>query len=175
MDVFEVIQKRREITHFWKKSISSTDLEQILNSAYLSPTGNNLPSREFVLVTKPEKLQHLAQATPFVPWLAESAAAIVITGRPDVSKYWLQDSSIASGFIWLSATELGLGTAFGAIYHSEDADESLKREDYVRAALSIPNDRRIVAILGLGYPEQVPPAKSLLPRESIIHYEKFIV
>ena len=103
------------------------------------------------------------------------AAAIVITGRPDVSKYWLQDSSIASGFIWLSATELGLGTAFGAIYHSEDADESLKREDYVRAALSIPNDRRIVAILGLGYPEQVPPAKSLLPRESIIHYEKFIV
>ena len=72
MDVFEAIQKRREITHFRKKSISSTDLEQILNSAYLSPTGNNLPSREFVLVTKPEMLQHLAQATPFVPWLAES-------------------------------------------------------------------------------------------------------
>ena len=86
----------------------------------------------------------------------------------------MQDSSIASGFIWLSATELGIGAAFGAIYHAEDADESVKREDYVRTALSIPNDRRIVAILGLGYPEQIPPAKSLLPRESIIHYEKFI-
>ena len=153
MNVFEVIQTRREITHFQKKSIPLTDLEQILNSAYLSPTGNNLPSREFILVTKREKLQHLAQSTPFVPWLAESAAAIVITGRPDVSKYWLQDSSIASGFIWLSSTELGIGTAFGAIYHSEDADESEKRENYVRSTLSIPNDRRIVAILGLGYPE----------------------
>ena len=79
-----------------------TDLEQILNSAYLSPTGNNLPSREFILVTKPEKLQHLAQATPFVPWLAQSAAAIVITGRPDVSKYWLQDSSICQWFYLVS-------------------------------------------------------------------------
>ena len=76
-------------------------------------------------VTNPEMLQHLAHATPFVPWLAEAAAAIVITGRADISKYWLQDASIASGFIWLSSTELGLGSAFGAIYHAEDADESL--------------------------------------------------
>ena len=73
-------------------------------------------------------MQHLSKATPFVPWLAESAAAIVITGRPDVSKYWPQDASIASGFIWLSITELGLGAAFGAIYHAEDANESSQTE-----------------------------------------------
>ena len=174
MHVFEAIQTRREITHFQEKAIRSETLEQVLNSAYLAPAGNNLPSREFITITNSEMLQHLAHTTPFVPWLAEAAAAIVITGRPDISKYWLQDASIASGFIWLSATELGLGAAFGAIYHAEDADESTRREDYVRTALSIPKDRRIVAILGLGYPEQIPPAKSLLPRESIIHSEKFI-
>ncbi|MCQ6274234.1 nitroreductase family protein [Bacillus sp. V3B] len=173
MNVFEAIKKRREITHFQKKQIPSEILEQILNAAYLAPAGNNLPSREFIAVTQPETLQHLAQATPFVPWLAESAAAIVITGRPEVSKYWLQDASIASGFIWLSATELDIGAAFGAIYHAEDTDESAKRENYVRDALSIPQDRRIMAILGLGYPEKQPPAKSLLLRESIVHHDHF--
>jgi len=144
-----------------------------MDAGYLSPAGNNLPSREFILVQKPDMLQHLAKATPFVPWLEGSHAAIVITGRPDISKYWLQDASIASGFIWLSATELDLGAAFGAIYHAEDADESAKRENYVREALSIPQDRRIVAILGLGYPETLPPAKTQLPRETIVHYNQF--
>jgi nitroreductase len=173
MNVFETIQKRREITKFLDKQISQERLNQILNAGYLSPAGNNLPSREFVLVQKPEMLQYLAKATPFVPWLEGSQAAIVITGRPEISKYWLQDASIASGFIWLSATELGLGAAFGAIYHAEDAEESSKRENYVREALAIPQDRRIVSILGLGYPETVPPTKTQLPRETIIYYDQF--
>ncbi|MDQ0218046.1 nitroreductase [Peribacillus cavernae] len=173
MDVFEAIRKRREITHYLDKSIPDEDLERILDSAYLAPSGNNLPSREFILVTKRESLQHLAQSTPFVPWLAKAAAAIVVTGRPEESKYWLQDASIACGFIWLSAVELGLGAAFGAIYHAEDANESAQREGYVRETLTIPNDRRVVAILGLGYLEKEPAAKQLLPKESLIHYEQF--
>ncbi len=173
MNVFESIQKRREITRFLDKQIPSQQLEQLLEAAYLSPAGNNLPSREFILIKKREMLEHLAQATPFVPWLAEATAAIVITGCPKVSKYWLQDASIASGFIWLSATELGVGAAFGAIYHAEDQNESQKREDYVREALSIPSDRRVVAILGLGYPKEEPPAKKLVRRESIIYYDKY--
>ncbi len=173
MNVFEAIKKRREITVFQDKQIPKEVLEQILNAGHLSPAGNNLPSREFILVQDPEMLKHLSKSTPFVPWLEGASAAIVITGRPDISKYWLQDASISSGFIWLASTELGLGAAFGAIYHAEDAAQSFKRENYVRQALSIPEDRRIVAILGLGYPEKLPPAKSQLPRETIVHYDQF--
>ena len=173
MNVFEAIKKRREITVFQDKQIPKEVLEQVLNAGYLSPAGNNLPSREFILVQDPKMLKHLSKATPFVPWLEGASAAIVITGRPDISKYWLQDASISSGFIWLTSTELGLGAAFGAIYHAEDATQSFKRENYVRQALSIPEDRRIVAILGLGYPEKLPPAKSQLPRETIVHYDQF--
>lgn len=173
MDVFEAIQKRREITNFLDTPIAKEKLEQVLNAGYLAPAGNNLPSREFVLAEKRDMLNHLSRATPFIPWLEKAAAAIIVTGRPNISKYWLQDASIASGFIWLSATELGLGAAFGAIYHAEDATESAKRENYVRQALSIPQNRRIVAILGLGYPEELPPAKSQLPRETIVHYDQF--
>ncbi|REJ22158.1 MAG: nitroreductase [Bacillaceae bacterium] len=173
MNVFEAIQKRREMTKFLDQPIPNERLEQILEAAYLAPSGNNLPSREFILITNREKLDELANATPFVSWLKEAKAAIAVTGCPEVSKYWLQDASIACGFIWLTATELGLGAAFGAIYHSQDQAESKKKEDFVRTALNIPSDRRVVAILGLGYPEKEPPAKEMVRKESIIHYERF--
>ena len=62
MNVFEAIQTRREITHFQKKPILSETLEQVLNSAYLSPAGNNLPSREFIAITNQDMLQHLAHS-----------------------------------------------------------------------------------------------------------------
>lgn len=93
MNIKETIRQRREITHYLEKPISEEELQQLLNAGYLSPTGNNLPSREFVLITNRAMLEHLALSTPFVPWLAEAQAAIVITGRPSVSKYWLQDAS----------------------------------------------------------------------------------
>lgn len=173
MNVMEAIEKRREITKYQKKPIEKEKLEKLLNAGYFAPAGNNLPSREFILVTKRDALQHLAQSTPFVPWLADAAAAIIVTGRPDISKYWLQDASIASGFIWLTAADLNIGAAFGAVYHAEDAVESKRREDFVRNALSIPADRRVIAILGLGYPEQEPAVKKLPARQSIVYYDQF--
>ncbi|WP_349305430.1 nitroreductase [Bacillus sp. FJAT-50079] len=86
-----------------------------------------------------------------------------------MSKY----ASIASAFIWLTAEELGIGVGFGAVYHSEDQEESERRETYARQALNIPLDRRIVAILGLGYPEVKPKAKKMLSRDETVFYEKY--
>ena len=173
MNVLNAIQHRREITRFQNKKIPKEELEKILDAGYLAPSGNNLPSKELLLVANQEMLKQLSKTTPYVPWLANAAAAIVVLGRPDISKYWLQDTSIASGFIWLEAVELGVGGAFGAIYHSEDQQESDRREGYVREALNIPADRRVVAILGLGYPQEQPSTKNHIARESIIHYETF--
>lgn len=73
----------------------SEQLEKLLDAGYYSPSGNNLPSREFIVVTKRNKLDQLAKTTSFMPRLKEAQSAVVVTGRPDASKYWLQDASIA--------------------------------------------------------------------------------
>ena len=171
MDVMEAIEKRREITSYDDRLIPKDVLENILNAGYLAPAGNNLLSRELILVTKRETLDQLSIATPFVPWLKEAKAAIVVTGRPDISKYWVQDGSIASGFIWLAAVEHQLGAAFGAIYHATDEEESMKRENHVKQTVNIPDDRRVLSIIGLGYPKQDLKPKKHLPRESVVYYE----
>lgn len=173
MSVLDVIRSRREITRFQERKIPSKVLSDIAESAYYAPSGNNLLSREFIIIENRQMLNHLEKTTPFMKWMSTAQAAIVVTGRPNISKYWLQDASIASAFVWLTATDLVVGVGFGAVYHSENAEESKVRETYVRDALQIPSDRRIVAILGLGYPDEKPKAKKMLERQETMFYETF--
>jgi nitroreductase len=173
MDVLSTIEKRREITHFRKASIPEDVLDGLIRSLYLSPSGNNLPSREFVLVTNRDRLLELSSTTPYMKWLAEAGAGVVITGNPALSKYWLQDASIAGGFLWLTAVSYGLGAAWGAVYHSEDTVESVKRENYVRGLLLIPDEHRVVAIIGLGYPAHDPQPKTMYPLETVFHRDSY--
>lgn len=173
MDVMSAIEQRREITKFKDTPISPEVLDQLIRSLYLAPSGNNLPSREFVVITDREMLRSLSAASPYMKWLEQAAAGIVITGNPALSKYWLQDASIAGSFLWLASVSLGLGAAWGAVYHSEDAEESAKREDYVRSLLGVPPELRVVAIIGLGYPDAVPDPKEMVPPESVVHREKY--
>lgn len=172
-DVMSAIEERREITKFKPDPIPRDVLDTLIRSLYLSPSGNNLPSREYIVVENKEMLRALTSTTPYMPWLADAAAGVAIVANPGESKYWLQDASIASGFVWLAAVSLGLGAAWGAVYHSEDAEESKRREDHVRGLLGVPESYRVLAILGFGYPDEVPPAKSKYPLERVLHKETF--
>jgi nitroreductase len=173
MDVLSAIEKRREITRFTPDPIPQDVMDKLVRSLYLAPSGNNLPSREFILITEKDTLRALTPTTPYMKWLEQAAAAAVIIASPKVSKYWLQDASIAGGYLWLTAVSLGLGAAWGAVYHSEDEAESKRREDMVRNLLGIPDTYRVVAIMGLGYPASEPPEKEMYPMERVFHQEKF--
>lgn len=173
MDVMTAIEQRREITKFKPDPIPQEVLDTLIRSLYLAPSGNNLPSREFIVVQNKAMLKALASTTPYMPWLEHAAAGIVIAAHPAESKYWLQDASISSAFVWLAAVSLGLGAAWGAVYHAEDAEESKRREDHVRGLLNIPATYRVLAILGFGYPAETPPAKRMYPLERVLHMEKF--
>lgn len=173
MNVLTAIKERREITQFTAEKLHDEQLEQLIQALYYSPTGNNLPSREFILVTDQAMLRSLTPTTPYMKWLADAAAGFVIMGNPDVSKYWLQDATLAGGYLWLAAQSLGIGAAWGAVYHAEDAEESAKREQFARQLLSIPEHLRVVAIIGLGYPAVQPAAKKMVPLQRIFHRDMF--
>lgn len=173
MDVLTAIKERREITQFNAEPIHRDQIEQLIQALHYAPTGNNLPSREFILVMDKKMLQALTPATPFMKWLEQSACAFVLVGNPEESKYWLQDATLAGGYLWLAAQSLGIGAAWGAIYHSEDHEESNKRESYVRERLDIPESLRVVAVIGLGYAAVQPSTKAMLPLERVFHRETF--
>ncbi|MEW9033987.1 MAG: nitroreductase family protein [Planifilum fimeticola] len=57
MDVLTAIEKRREITRFKTDPIPDRLMDALLQSLYLAPSGNNLPSREFIVVKDREMLR----------------------------------------------------------------------------------------------------------------------
>ncbi|NLI68046.1 MAG: nitroreductase [Bacilli bacterium] len=173
MDVFEAIKKRREITKYEERPIPNDVLERVVDAGYFAPTGNNLPSKNLIVIKNRETLDRLAETTPYMKWLKEAQAAIAVTANPEVSKYWLQDASIACAFIWLQCVEEGLGSAFGAVFNNEDEEESIQRESYAREILEIPDENRVIAVLGIGYPKEHPAPKKHIDREKIVRYEKF--
>lgn len=173
MEVITAIKQRREITQFTSDRIHGEHLDQLIQALHYSPSGNNLPSREFILVTDRHMLKALTPATPYMTWLEHSAAAFAIVGNPEVSKYWLQDATLAGGYLWLAAHSLGIGAAWGAIYHSEDDEESERRENFVRELLDIPESRRVVTVIGLGYPAIQPASKKMIPLEQVLHRDTY--
>lgn len=173
MDVMKAIQLRREITEFTAEPIPPAVKDQLVQALALSPTGNNLPSREFIWVDDKPMQEILSGTSPYMKWLNQTAAAVVLIGNPAVSKYWLQDATIAASFLWLAAVDNGLGAAWGAVYHSEDAEESARRENHVRTHLNIPEEYRVVAIIGLGYAAAGPKPKTMIPLERIYHEGMF--
>lgn len=173
MKIIEAIECRREITRFRPEPIPEEVFQTLLHALHLAPAGNNSISREFVVVRDRTRLDALANTTPYMAWLREAALGVVIIADPGVSKYWLQDATLAGGFLWLAAVEQGLGMAWGAVYHSEDDDESARRENYARGLLAIPAAKRVVAILGVGYPAVLPPPKKLHPKNAVFHLETY--
>lgn len=173
MDVMSAIEKRREITSFKQEAVSAEILEQLVRALYLAPSGNNLPSRESIVVTDRDMLNQLSTTTPYMKWLEQAAVGFVITGNPELSKYWLQDATIAGSFLWLASTSFQLGAAWGAVYHSEDAEESKRRESSVRELLNIPQSLRVIAIIGVGHPAVEPAPKQMYPIEKVLHHERY--
>lgn len=161
MHVLEAIHQRREITHFRPDPLPPEIQSQLENALFLAPTGNNTLSRRFIWVRSRARLDQLSQTTPYMPWLREAAMAVVVLAEPAASKYWLQDATLAGAFLWLAAVDLGVGMAWGALYPSEDAEESRRREEYVRRLLHIPEQFRVIAIWGLGWLKEVAPSDRL--------------
>lgn len=173
MQVIESIKSRRSIKKYQAKPISKEVALKLIEAASMAPTGANKQPWEFVLFTDKSKLAHLSKCHQYSAWLADAALGVALVGDPDRGKYWLEDCCCAAENLWLAATDMGLGVAWGAVFQNFDSTESEKRESFVREALGIPKKYRVIALLGLGYPADEPKTKELRKLEEIVHWEKF--
>lgn len=73
------------------------------------------------------------------------------------------DLSIATSFMILEATELGLGTCWLGGFD----------ENMVKKILDIPEEIRIVAMTTIGYPSEHPQPRPRKTSDEIICYEKY--
>lgn len=168
MELFEAITQRCSVRSFQDKPVETDKLQRVLEAGRLAPSGNNRQSWKFVAVTDLKVRQQLAELSE-QPFLAQAPVVIAVVGlTPDrVMSCDIPgdpvDCSIAASFMMLAAADLGLGTCW--IGHFE--------QERCRAALHVPAEAKVVALLPLGYPQQAPRARSRKGLSEVVSYDRF--
>jgi nitroreductase len=136
---------------FSDRPVDDEALAAVLGAARVAPSADNLQTWRFVVVRAAETRARLGEAAGGAVGATLHSAplgvavcgvrAFVTRKRREQPFVWI-DVPIALSHLLLQATELGLGCAW-----THQLDEAR-----VRATLSIPDDVRVVALLGLGWP-----------------------
>ncbi len=164
MDVLRAIEKRRSIRKYKRDPIPQEKLELILEAARLAPSAGNKQPWHFVVVEDQTRKEALVKASDQHTFMSDAAAIVVAVGDPEKSANWFEkDTMIAIEHMVLAATSLGYGTCWiGAFDENE-----LKR------LLKIPDGQKVVALLPIGVPDQIPGPKSRMMLPEIFFKEEW--
>ena len=166
MDIQEAINIRKSIRKYKNKQISDEVISELLDAARKAPSAKNVQSHKYFIVKDRVVRNKLIEAGVFKqPFVHNAPLIIICCADPsqypkstDVDEtpvnYAYIDLSIATSFLVLRATELGLGTVFVAwIYR-----------DKIKEILDIPQNYIIPFVIPIGYPDEVPNPK---PRKDL--------
>lgn len=177
MDAFEAIHKRRAVRQYCPDPVTKEDIHTVLDAANWTPSAMNHQQWEFVVVTDkkihemgecyraiveeytrnwdPSPLRGSLSREEFIRFAGTCGDAPVVivvltdtNDSPDLRKANLESASAAMENLLLAATALGLGTCW--------MTGPLRDEKALRSILAIPDDKEIVAITPLGYPQGKP-------------------
>ncbi|HBF36825.1 MAG TPA: NAD(P)H-dependent dehydrogenase/reductase [Firmicutes bacterium] len=166
--VLSLIQKRRSIRKYFKKSIEPEKLKALIEAALRSPSSRALYPWEFIVVDQPDMLQKLAVSKNYgSSFLKDAVLAMVICADSKRSDIWIEDAAIAGTYIQLTAQSLGLGSCWIQI-RERMHDDHQTAEEFIRNVMEIPERLKVDSIIAIGYPDEAPPAHS----EDELQYEK---
>lgn len=173
----DAIRSRRSIKRFTDRALTRGEIEALLEAAALAPNhrltqpwrfyvlgpnareayGRALGERKAKKIDDPALAQNTREATAAehraLPLMI--AVSVVKTDDPEIAEEDYAAAMMAIQNLALAAVEHGLGTHLktGAIMQDAAA----------RAAVGLPENERIVAIVNVGEPAETPPPKSRQP------------
>lgn len=147
----ELVKKRRSHRKFTDEKLTEEQIQTIIETALMSPTGKSLHSCSFCVVENPELIARLSQAkNAGSQFAAEAQCCIVVMGDPTISDVWIEDASAAAMSILYQVEDLGLGACWVQIRSRQDA-EGRESESVVREILTLPENMRVVCFLAIGH------------------------
>ncbi len=166
--MLELLKKRRSIRKFKDADVEKEKVDKLVKAALLSPSAKNLQDWEFVVVDDRETLYKLSQAREHgSTFLKGAPLGIVVLGESERNDVWIEDTSIASVLIQVTAESLGLGSCWIQMRNRQHNEDKTAGE-YVREILGIPDNLEVASIIAVGYPDETKNPRS----ENKLRYEK---
>lgn len=147
MEVKDAIEKRRAYRSLDSIEIERDLIEDLAKTAQLSPSCMNQQPWKFIFIDEKEQLTKLfTTLSSGNKWVERASLIIAVFSKPKNDcvigerLYYLFDTGMATAFIILRATELGLVAHPIAGFNEEKAKE----------ILGIPEDMRLITLLTIG-------------------------
>ena len=172
--LISLLQKRRSIRKFQPLKVEAEKIDMLIEAALRSPSSRGIFPWEFVVVKKKNILGKLSKSKETgSAFLANAPLGIVVCADQKKSDVWIEDASIASIIIHLTAASLGLGSCWIQI-RERMHNKTDSAELYIAELLKLPANLKILSIIGIGYAaEQKPPHEKEKLQYSKIHREVY--
>lgn len=178
MNVLSAIKTRRSVRNFKSKPVTDAVIKQLIDAARMAPSGNNAQPSCYVVVSSKKTKEKLRRAGVFYQSFVYDAPAIVVCcANPNIYKSiasvksWdgpneeraIRDLSIASSYLVLRATELGLGTCYiGWV-----------KRNKIKKVLNIPKSYIVPYVIVVGYAAERPESTEKKKLNEIIHFDEW--
>ena len=168
-----LLEKRRSIRKYLEKTIEPEKVDKLIEAALRSFSGKGGQPWEFVIVDDRDMLLKLSTAKPGGATFLKNATLGIVVCADQSSDTCVEDASIASAIIHLSATDLGLGSCWIQIRNRNHSD-GRPAQEYIAELLGIPSNLMVLSVVAMGYPDESkdPHAKAAL-RFDKIHKGRF--
>jgi nitroreductase len=162
--MIELLRKRRSIRKFTSEKIAPEAMDLLIEAALRAPSSRGINPWEYIIVDDPEILLKLSEAKQHgSEFLKNAPLAIVVCADSTKSDVWIEDCSIAAIIIQLTAVSLGLGSCWAQIRNRQH-DITMTAEAYIQKLLGLPEQVKVEAVLGIGYPAE---RKSPVPADKL--------
>ncbi len=157
--MIEILRNRRSIRKYTDEKIEQGKIELLKEAVLRAPTSKNLNPWEFIFVDDAETMLKLKDCKPHgANPLATAPLAIVVCADETINDAWVEDCSIASILLQLTAQSLGLGSCWIHV-HNRMYSENVSSEKYIQELLNIPERFRVLSIISIGYPAKIREGK----------------
>lgn len=155
MDNFhDLIINRRSIRKYTDQQIDPEYVKLIIEAGLMAPTSKSSRSWQFIVVEDKDMLERLGNCKPrYATSIARAPLAIVVAADPAKSDAWIEDASVATAYMQLQASDLGLGSCWVQV-RDRYGDDGVPAEEYVQEALGMPDTISVLCILSIGYKDE---------------------
>lgn len=178
MNTVDAIKERRSIRRFTSQTISHELLEKIINLAAYAPSWKNTQITRYTAIENEELKNKIADefTNEFNAATIHSApvlmAVTVVKKRCGFERdgsystkrgatWQMFDAGAASQTFCLAAHEYGVGSVIMGIFDEEG----------ITNLLEIPEDRELVALIPIGYPNEAPAAPKRKTAVDLLEYK----
>jgi len=155
-----LLQNRRSIRKYKANRVEKEKIDKIIEAALRSPSSRGINPWQIIVIDDKKLIEKLSKSKKYgSAFLNNSPSCIVVCGDRQKSDVWIEDASIVSIIISLTAESLDLGSCWVQI-RNRMHDDNITSDDYVRKILNIPENLCVESIISIGYADEKLPSHS---------------